>query len=169
MAKFDRLFDLSQLIKDPTRVTESSSTITDHVYTSKPENIVENFVSNNSLSDHFPVCFSRKINNKISKCDHITTSYRCFKNFHEDTFISDLTSDLNDFSASKSDINEDISIWYSIILKHLDCHAPYKFKRVKTKYLPDWYNQIKSNQIKFISSNLGHRPIIEYHKQSLYE
>ena len=131
------LFDLSQLIKDPTRVTESSSTIIDHVYTSKPENIVESFVSNYSLSDHFPVCFSRKINNKISKCDHITTSYRCFKNFNEDAFISDLTSELNDFSASKSDINEDISIWYNIILKHLDCHAPYKIKRVKTKYLPD--------------------------------
>ena len=39
------LFDLSQLIKDPTRVTESSSTIIDHVYSSKPENIVESFVS----------------------------------------------------------------------------------------------------------------------------
>ena len=92
------------------------------------------------MSDHFPVCFSRKINNKISKCDHITTSYRCFKNFNEDAFIADLTGDLNYYSVSKSDINEDISIWYSIILKHLDCHAPYKIKRVKTKYLPDWYN-----------------------------
>ena len=92
------------------------------------------------MSDHFPVCFSRKINNKISKCDHITTSYRCFKIFNEDAFIADLTGDLNYYSASKSDINEDISIWYSIILKHLDCHAPYKIKRVKTKYLPDWYN-----------------------------
>ena len=134
------LFDLSQLIKDPTRVTESSSTIIDHVYSSKPENIVESFVSNYSLSDHFPVCFSRKINNKISKCDHITTSYRCFINFNEDAFIADLTGDLNYYSASKSDINEAISIWFSIILKHLDCHAPYKIKRVKTKHLPDWYN-----------------------------
>ena len=134
------LFDLSQLIKEPTRVTESSSTIIDHIYTSKPENIIESFVSNYSLSDHFPVCFSRKINNKVSKSDHITTSYRCFKTFNEDAFISDLTSDLNNFSASKSDINEDISIWYSILLKHLDCHAPYKIKRVKTKQLPDWYN-----------------------------
>ena len=134
------LFDLTQLIKDPTRVTETSSTIIDHIYTSNPENIVESFVSNYSLSDHFPVCTTRKINNKISKLDHITTSYRCFKNFNEDAFISGLANDLDNFSANKMDINEDISIWYSIILKHLDYHAPYKIKRVRTKHLPEWYN-----------------------------
>ena len=72
------IFDLSQLIKDPTRVYESSSTMIDHVYPSKPENIIESFVSNYSLNDRFPVYFSRKINNKISNGDHIT-SYQCFK------------------------------------------------------------------------------------------
>ena len=69
------LFYLSQLISKPTRVTEKSSTIIDHVYTSHPENIPESFVSHYSISDHFPVCFSRKIHNKIIKFDHITTSY----------------------------------------------------------------------------------------------
>ena len=49
-------------------------------------------------------------------------------------------SDLNSFSASRSDINEDVSIWCSILLKNLDCHAPIKIKRVKIKHLPDWYN-----------------------------
>ena len=38
------LFDLSQLISQPTRVMETSSTIIDHVYTSHPENISESFV-----------------------------------------------------------------------------------------------------------------------------
>ena len=32
-------------------------------------------------------------------------------------------------------------MWSSIILKHLDTHAPIKTKRVKTKRLPDWFNQ----------------------------
>ena len=134
------LFDLPQLVNDPTRVTETSSTIIDHIYTTHPENIKESFVSTYALSDHFPVCFTRKINCKISKSDHITTSYRCFKSFNEDAFITDLTSDLNNFSASNSDINDDVTIWYNILLKHLDCHAPFKTKRVKTKHLPDWYN-----------------------------
>ena len=135
------LFDLSQLISQPTRVTETSSTIIDHGYTSHPENISESFVSHYSISDHFPVCFSRKINNKISKSDHITTSYRSFKTFNEDAFINDLSGDLNNFTVSpQSDINDDLMIWYSIFLKHLDHHAPYKTKRVKSKKLPDWYN-----------------------------
>ena len=135
------LFDLSQLISEPTRVTEKSSTTIDHVYTSHPENISESFVSHYSISDHFPVCFSRKINNKISKSDHITTSYRSFKTFNEDAFINDLSGDLNRFTVGpQSDINDDLMIWYSIFLKHLDHHAPYKTKRVKSKKLPDWYN-----------------------------
>ena len=103
------LFDLSQLISQPTRVTETSSTIIDHVYTSHPENISESFVSHYSISDHFPVCFSRKIKNRISKSDHITTLYRSFKTFNVDAFINDLSGDLNNFSVTpQSDINDDI-------------------------------------------------------------
>ena len=86
------------------------------------------------------MCFTRKINSKISKLNHIITSYRCFKNFNEEAFISDLASDLNDFSACHSDINDDIANWYGILVKHLDRHAPFKTKRVKTKHLPEWYN-----------------------------
>ena len=33
------LFDLSQLVNDPTRVTETSSTIIDHIYTTHQENV----------------------------------------------------------------------------------------------------------------------------------
>ena len=43
---------------------------------------------------------------------------------------------LNNFAASM----KDIAIRYSILLKHLDRHAPYAVKRVKTKHLPDCNN-----------------------------
>ena len=66
------LFDLSQMKREPTRVTETTSTIIDHVYTSHPDNIIESFVSPYSISDHFPVCFTRKISNRISKSNHVT-------------------------------------------------------------------------------------------------
>lgn len=128
------LFDLSQLVSQPTRVTETTSTTIDHVYTSHPENISEVFVSNYSISDHFPVCFSRKVNIKISKSDHITTSYRSFKTFNEDAFINDLSGDFSNFTINpQSDINDDLIVWYSIFLNHIDHHAPCKTKRVKSK------------------------------------
>ena len=70
----------------------------------------------------------------MSKSDHITTSYRSFKTFNEDAFINDLSGDLNNFTVSpQSDINDDLMIWYSIFLKHLDHHAPYKTRSVKSK------------------------------------
>ena len=95
-----QLFDLSQLISSPTRITQSSSTIIDHIYTSNPENITETFVPHYAISDHFTVCFTRKINANISKSDHITTSYRCFKTFDESLFLTDLTSCLETFELN---------------------------------------------------------------------
>ena len=135
------LFDLSQLVSEPTQVSETSSTTIDHIYTSHPENIIEHFVPLFSISDHYPICFTRKICNKMRKNDHITTRYRCFKRFSEESFITDLSCDLESFLLDRSDIDYDISVWYGIILKHLDHHAPYKTSRVKTNKLPQWHNQ----------------------------
>ena len=64
-ANLTQLFDLSQLITEPTRVTDTSSTIIDHVYTTEPGNITESFVPQYAISDHYPVCFTRKTNNEI--------------------------------------------------------------------------------------------------------
>ena len=90
-------------------------------------------MSHYSISDHFPICFSRKINSKIKKTTHTSTSYRCFKNFNEELFLSDLAHDFNTFSVSQSDIDYDVTAWYKRILKQLDRHAPDKNKRIKTK------------------------------------
>ena len=86
-ANLTQLFDLSQLITEPTRVTDTSSTIIDHVYTTEPGNITECFVPKYAISDHYPVCFTRKINNKIPKRKHKTSSYRCFKKFDDTHFF----------------------------------------------------------------------------------
>ena len=135
-----QLFDLKQLISDPTRITNKTSTLIDHLYCSNPENISDCFVSHYSISDHFPICFSRHVNSKIKKTTHTSTSYRFFKNFNEELFLSDLAHDFNNFSVCQSDIDDDVTAWYDRILKQLDRHAPVKTKRIKTKRLPKWYN-----------------------------
>ena len=65
-----QLFDLTQLISKPTRITQTTATLIDHVYTTAPCTISESFVSDLSVSDHFPVCITRKVSNKISKNNH---------------------------------------------------------------------------------------------------
>ena len=104
-ANLTQLFDLSQLITEPSRVTDTSSTIIDHVYTTEPGNITECFVSQYAMSDHYPVCFTRKINYKIPKKKHKTLSYRCLKKFDDAHFLADLDTDLERFVANHQTVD----------------------------------------------------------------
>ena len=133
-------FDLSQLVKYSTRVTETSSVITDHAYTTDLGNITECFVPSYAISDHFPICFTRKVNCKIPKTEHITTSYRCFKTFDEQHFLADLHHDLCNFVRNRETTNKDFTALHGIIMNHLNKHAPIKIRRVKSSRLPDWYS-----------------------------
>ena len=135
-----QLFDLKQMISTPTRVTLNTSSIIDHLYCTNTEHISDCFVPHYSISDHFPICFTRKINSKVKKSCHISTSYRCFKTFDEELFLRDLSEELSRFSISESDIANDLSLWYKILIKQLDQHAPVKTKRVKPKHMPPWFS-----------------------------
>ena len=135
-----QLFDLTQLVSEPTRITETSATIIDHVYTNRPQNVTECFISHFSISDHFPVCFTRKVNCKVTKNEHVTTTYRCFKQFEESVFLRDLQNELNSFTANSTNVDDDFSNWFQLIIKHLENHAPFKTKRVKNKRLPEWFS-----------------------------
>ena len=133
------LFDLKQMVTSPTRVTKNSVSLIDHVYRSKPETISDCFVPHYSISDHFPVCIARKINVKVKKSSHTITTYRCFKRFNEEVFLSDLSNKFNNFALSQSVIEDDIDMWYGLFLNQLNTHAPLKTRRVKTKHLPEWF------------------------------
>ena len=54
------LYGLKQLVEEPTRVTSKSSTVIDHIYTNNREKISEVYVPKLGISDHYPICFTRK-------------------------------------------------------------------------------------------------------------
>ena len=54
-------FDLSQLVAQPTRITETTATNIDYIYSSHPENIPECVISHFSISDHFPEIYFKVI------------------------------------------------------------------------------------------------------------
>ena len=93
-----------------------------------------------SIIDHFPICLTRKINQKLKKSNHIMTSYRCFKHFNEELFLNDLTDEWSQFSLSESDIEDDLSTWYKLITKQLDHRTPVKTKWVKSKHMLEWFS-----------------------------
>ena len=57
-------------------------------------------------------------------------------------FLSDLDTDLERFVANRHTVDEDFVALHSIIMKHLDKHAPVKRRRVKCNRLPEWYTSV---------------------------
>ena len=96
-------FNFTQLVDTLTRVTSHSSTLIGHVFTNTPCNILETNVPSYSISDHFPICITRKPNKPSSQGHvHKFITYRKMDSFDENSFRLDLSqqpwSNLNSFT-----------------------------------------------------------------------
>jgi hypothetical protein len=134
--------NLTQLINTPTRVTPTSKTLIDHIYTSHPYHVVEVCVPPFGCSDHFPVCLTwRKKGAKIPRATHKTISYRSFKTFNEPDFISDLSmSPINEI-YNITDPDAAIQFWHEQFMLVYNKHAPLYTKRVKHYKKPEWLDE----------------------------
>jgi hypothetical protein len=57
------------------------------VYVCHPEHVAEINVPKIAISDHYPVCLTRKINQKdYPSLKYKTIKYRCFKKFDKNNF-----------------------------------------------------------------------------------
>ena len=135
---FTTSLGLSQLVCDPTRVTETSSTLIHHIYTNFDENITHVHVCKISISDHYAIFGNRKLNNCVKSNTHQTITYRSFKNFDENRFISDMQTVPWETIEYFNDINEIVEVWNTMFLEVVNKHAPLKSHRIKRKYQPDW-------------------------------
>jgi hypothetical protein len=133
-----KLNNFTQLIDTPTRVTDKSATIIDHVYTNKPENISEINVPVYTLSDHYPVFIIRHVPKSYKNGQQIEIQYRDFKQFDEGMFLNDLVCKPFQSVCSIADVNTALDKWYQMFNAALDKHAPIKTKRVKQQITPKW-------------------------------
>ena len=99
------LFTFSQLVCDPTRVTNTSSTLIGHIYTNFDENVAHVHVCKISISDKFAVLGNRKLNNCVNSNTHQPITYRSFKNFDEIKLNNDIISDDLDIANGFNDVN----------------------------------------------------------------
>jgi len=84
------IYGLTQLITEPTRVTQYSRTLIDLCLTNSPDKISNNFgVIDTGISDHCDTFLTRKISH-FSSGVHKTAEVRQHKNFNEDEFLRDL-------------------------------------------------------------------------------
>lgn len=151
---------LTQLIDKPTRITSTTSSIIDHVYVSHPEHIIETNVPIFAISDHYPVCITRKINQRdYPNLTHQTIKCRCFKKIKEDLFLADLQHINISQINLINDIQAATDMWYTLFMRIINKHAPLKTKRITYSKQPDWLtDEIKEAQKKrtiFIKQVIG--------------
>ncbi|MEW8542134.1 MAG: endonuclease/exonuclease/phosphatase family protein, partial [Candidatus Thiodiazotropha sp.] len=129
---------LSQLVMEPTRVTQSTSTLLDHIYTNNEDNIFSVRVPKLGISDHYAVFCNRKINQSFKNHAHSSITYRSFKNFNENEFLRDLLSVKWDSLEALENVDDILDKWYSLFTDVINKHAPLKTHRVKNLIQPDW-------------------------------
>ena len=74
----------------------------------------------------------------ICKNAHQIITYRSFKNFVEEQFLSDLRCVPWEILEHFDNVEYIVSVWNTLFLEILDKYAPIKSHRVKKKYQPEW-------------------------------
>ena len=132
--------NFTQLVTDPTRVASHSATLIDHVFTNVPTNIIDISVPSFSISDHYPVCLTRKASQAYLKGPvHKTIEYRSLKHFNEEHFRQDLSQLL--WTSPDIYLPCDCFDKFNAMFRYvLDKHAPLRKRRVKRMCQPGWIN-----------------------------
>ena len=128
---------LTQVITSPTRVTATTETIIDHIYTTHPQHVCASKVGLLSASDHFPVIMIRKCNYARVDTPSVIT-YRSFKHFHRNNFIYDLLQIPWSEVVKHDNVDDALSAWMAILADVCDKHAPVKHRKVKRKQQTAW-------------------------------
>ena len=130
---------LDQLITNFTRVTNTSSTIIDHIYTNVKNKISNVQVINVNKSDHFLIyCeYSQQVP-KIPNNGHTVITYRSYKHFNENEFYKSLAKSPFDNVLSTTDPNKAMTIIYELLLWVVNKHAPLRTIRIKCSDIPPW-------------------------------
>ena len=138
MNKIARNYHLEQLIKEATRVTETSSTLIDHIYISCTDNISKSGVLKTGVSDHYIVYAVLGKENKTTQNSHRYSVNRRYKNFDVEMFKSDLRKkDWSKFEKHRN-VDDAVTELESVFLETANRHAPLRRKRVRHKNPTPW-------------------------------
>ena len=115
------IYGLTQLITEPTRVTQYSRTLIDLCLTNSPDKICNSGVVNIGISDHCVIFLTRKISHFRSFV-HKTAEVRQLKNFNEDEFLRDLRMNEWNRVSMLNNPNEMWNFWKHLLMSVIDKH-----------------------------------------------
>ena len=132
-------FNFTQLVDKPTRISQHSSTLIDHIFF----NAIS--VPQYSISDHLPVCLTRTTQNLSDKGSaHKYIRYRKTEQFAENTFLSDLAQQSWSNINSYEDPSAAVQFLNDTFLSLLDKHAPLK-KKTGQKVSATWLDESRNS------------------------
>ena len=126
----------SQIINKPTRVTNNSTSLIDHIYTNNTDKISQAGVIESGISDHFiTYCTRKKFKNFVGK--HTTLKIRSMKNYTKDTFVETLKrKEWNRVIQEKEDAGIALEIFNTMFIQSMDEICPEKEIRIKGRTEP---------------------------------
>ena len=116
-------YGLLQLIKTATRITNTSSTLIDHIYTNISSYEIQSGCIEAGISDHLPVYVLFKNFNCVS-ATKTTKHLRNFRNFSKDSFLNDLSNLSWNEIYSSNNSNDAYKLFYTSFIDVCNKHAP---------------------------------------------
>jgi hypothetical protein len=135
-------FNFKQLISQSTRITNSASTLIDHIYTNEHKNISGHGVLPFSISDHQPIYLKRKLNFSLKNksFSHKTVKFRDWKHIDHKEVHNKLHAIKLNIRDSK-DVNEICNEFTEKIHEVISDQLPFTGVRVKQNKFDGWINQ----------------------------
>ena len=124
----EEVFELTCLVTEPTRITDTSQTLLDVLLTNQPDLFKNAGVSDIGLSGHCMVYGFLKETVKKHTADIITC--RSFKNLDMEEFKKDLEEAVW-FKQNVTEVDKLYDNWYTELMRIVDKHLP--LKRVKAR------------------------------------
>lgn len=135
LSTFFETFGFTQVINEPTRITQYSATLIDPIFVSDINLVTETGTVNADLvSDHKLVFCKLKISHINYKQKMVV--FRDFKNFNSDLFYSDLLNVAWDEILYLQNIDDKIEFLTHNIVNLFSTHAPIKTVRVSKPHAP---------------------------------
>jgi hypothetical protein len=138
--EIETTFQLTQLIKVPTRVTDSTSTIIDHIYTTLPHRHSESGNIPLTISDHYWTYTILNLRAPKANSSTIINS-RSYKYFDIHKFQRDISmSEVFTNIYSITDVNDAWDAWFAEFDRISNLHAPKRKIKIKSRNNP-WFTK----------------------------
>ena len=157
---------LTQLVDEPTRVTKTTSTLIDHIYSSHDNHFYDTGVYKSGISDHYLAYTHRK----LGKAPHYSTNQRtekrhiCYpdwKHFNSNQFQHDLANIQWPLYLGQNDVNQMLDNFTSLFKSCINKHLKTKKRYVKSDCLPPWLD-------KEVQASIEHRDYLKRTNHSNY-